>query len=76
MPKWVIRRTIDGRAVSEAKFCTELRPILKGTGVRAVDDCIDELLVEGERIGPGTHRKRIMRGDRLVGFIEVTDSHP
>jgi hypothetical protein len=76
MPKWVIRRTVDGKAVSEAKICAESRPILKGTGVRAVDDYVHELLADGERLGSGRQRRPILLEDQLVGFIDVTDSHP
>jgi hypothetical protein len=76
MAKWVIRRTIDGRATSEPKYCAETRPFLRGTGVLAVADYVEELLEDGERVEPGAERRRIVCGDRIVGFIDVTDTHP
>ena len=76
MAKWVIRRTLDGKDASEARIGTEFTPFLKDTGVRTVDDCIRELLAPGEHLGPGTGRRPILRGEQVVGFIDVTDMRP
>jgi hypothetical protein len=74
--KWVIRRTIDGKAASAAMFCTEFRPILPGTGVQSVGDYIVELLRADERVEVGVHRWRVIRGKELVGFIDITETRP
>jgi hypothetical protein len=76
MAKWVIRRALDRNAVSEAIFCAETRPVLRGTGVRSVDEYIEELLVNGERVDGHGHRRPILRGDEVVGFVELSDARP
>jgi hypothetical protein len=76
MAKWVIRRTVDGKAASEAMLCAEWRPIFDGTGVRSVDDFIEELLATGEHLEDGLQRRPVKRGDELVGFIDITDWRP
>jgi hypothetical protein len=74
MGKWVIRRTIQGRAASEPRYCAEHRPFLPRTGVIAVEDYVTGLVKDGERLEISAHRRQIFRGEQLVGFIEVTDS--
>ena len=76
MSKWVVRRTLDGKVAYEARFCTEFTPLLKDTGVRTVDDCIRELLDPDEQVGSGAGRRPILRGEQVVGFIDVTDVRP
>jgi hypothetical protein len=76
MAKWVIRRTPDGQAASEAVFCAESRPYLRGTGVRSVEEYIRELLEDDERIEGASHRRQIFRADKLVGIIDVTELPP
>jgi hypothetical protein len=76
MAKWVIRRTIDGKPASQAVYCAEIRPVLRDTGVRCVDDCIRELLTRDERVAGCWHRREVLRDGELVGFIDVTDSRP
>jgi hypothetical protein len=76
MAKWVIRRTLDGKAASEAVFCAESRPFLPGTGVRSVDEYIGQLLENDERIESASHPRQIFRGDQLVGIIDITESPP
>lgn len=76
MAKWVTRRTIDGKDVSEPRFCTEFAPLLQNTGVWTVDDCIRKLLDADERLGSDSDHRPILRGEQVVGFIDVTDFHP
>jgi hypothetical protein len=76
MAKWVIRRTLDGKAASEAMLCAEWLPILDGTGVRSVDDFIEQLLTNGEHVEDGMDRRAVKRGEELVGFIDITDWRP
>jgi hypothetical protein len=74
--KWVIRRSIDGKAVSQAMICTEFPPILPGTGVRSVGEYVAELLLADEQVEVGVHRWRVIRGRQVVGFIDITEARP
>lgn len=44
--------------------------------ILAVSDYVEELLEDGERVELRAQRTQIMRGEQLVGFIDVTDTHP
>ena len=76
MAKWVIRRTLDAKAASEATYCAESRPVLRGTGVRSVEEHIGRLLEEGERMEGKSQRRQIFCRDRLVGIIDITEAPP
>ena len=76
MAKWVVRKSLDGTDASEPRLCTEFAPHLKNTRVVTVDDCVQKLLGADESLGAGTDRRPILRGDQLVGFVDVTDVHP
>lgn len=76
MAKWVIRRAMDGKAVSSPMYCAESNPYLPDTGIFTIDECIASLVAPGEQVERAGYRRKILRGEKIVGFVELTESRP
>ena len=78
MPRWIMRKTLDGREVGPPRHCYDPATIAAIPGIRTIEECVHLMLRKGESIR-GTFdlpRIEILDGDEVVGYFEITRQHP
>jgi hypothetical protein len=78
MPRWITRKTPDGREVEPPRRCYDPATIAAIPGVRTLEECVQLMLRKDERItgNPDQPRIEIMRGESVVGCFEITRDQP
>ena len=78
MPRWITRKTLDGREVEPPRRCYDPATIAAIPGVRTIEECVHLMLGNGERITGKFDQARIeiMRSGSVVGYFEITGEHP
>ena len=76
MVKWVTRRDVDGKIVSQPELCLDKGQAVQASTRKTVDECIASLLEPHEIVeGRQALRKIFVRGD-IAGFIEISADRP
>jgi hypothetical protein len=76
MSKWVIRNDCSTRRVGDPKECFDPNAMDGSFEFPSIEEGVQSLVGPDEiAIGSSTKR-RVMRGIRLVGYIEVCDAAP
>lgn len=70
--RWITRRTVDGKAVSNSLRCFIEGAIVAEPGFRTVEQCIAELVAEDETVVGRSDNRPIMKDGQLIGYIEVS----
>jgi hypothetical protein len=76
MAKWVTRRDIDGKIVSQPELCLEESQASRKQTRKTIDEWIGSLLGPHESVeGHQALRKIYARGE-IAGFIEISADRP
>lgn len=76
MAKWLVRMDLHQRRVGDPVLCSEQHEHTVFPGAPTIDEGVHSLLGDAEISLSGTQRRQIMRGARVVGFIEILDHYP
>jgi hypothetical protein len=76
MSKWVTRRDIDGRFVSDPELCLENNQSARESGVRTIDERIATLLEHHEIVEGHQGLRKIHARGSVVGFFEISAQRP
>jgi hypothetical protein len=78
MPRWITRRTVDGREAEPPRRCYDPVTIAAIPGVRTIEECLHLMLRKGERITGKLDEARIdiERDGSIVGYFEITREQP
>lgn len=74
MAKWVTRKDLQNRPVGEPLHGAEADKLVEAPDAPSVADCIQLLLSEDEICLSGAVRRQVLKGARLVGYIELSDT--
>jgi len=75
MKRWVVRRDVN-QDRSDALLCADSQELFFDQSVETIDECISRLIRSDEICLSGSDRRPIMRGPKLVGFIEILATKP
>jgi hypothetical protein len=74
--KWVTRRDVDGKIVSQPEFCLEKNQVARATGIKTIDEHVASLLETHEIVEGQYALRKIHARGQVVGFIELSDERP
>jgi hypothetical protein len=75
MTAWVVRKSLEGTAVSGPGLCAEPGRIVRQPGLLTMEELFPHFLGEGETVDGfiGPKRFKIMQAGRVVGYLEILD---
>jgi hypothetical protein len=77
MSKWVIRNDTATHRVGDPKECFDPNAMDGSFEFQSIEEGVQSLLGPDEVVVVGSSTtRRVMRGARLVGYIEVCDASP
>jgi hypothetical protein len=76
MSKWVIRTDCETRKVGEPTECFDPNAMDGSFEFISIDEGVQSLIGPDETVIGTSLRRRVMRGARLVGYIDVCDASP
>jgi hypothetical protein len=76
MSKWVIRTDAAARPIGQPMECFD-PDAMDATGeIPTIDECVQSLVAEDEIVIGHTSKRAVMKGPKLVAFIEIRNSLP
>ena len=76
MSKWVIRNDCATRRVGDPKECFDPNAMDGSFEFPSIEEGVRSLISPDEIVLGSSSTRRVMRGARLVGYIEVCDASP
>jgi len=76
MSKWVIRNDCATRRVGGPKECFDPNAKDGSFEFQSIEEGVRSLIGPDETVVGSSAKRRVMRGARLVGYIEVCDPSP
>jgi hypothetical protein len=74
MAKWVARRDVREGEVGEPLLCVDPRDMFASQASHTLEECVQKLLRADEVCLGQTNRRSIMKGARVVGYIEIVEA--
>lgn len=69
--RWVTRKDLNGLVRGKPLPCFVAHAIVAEPGVRTVEQCVQDLLDEGEEAQGDADSRRVVKEGRVVGYIEI-----
>ena len=76
MSKWVIRTDTAARLVGQPMECSDPDAMESAGGIPTIDECVQRLVAPDEIALGHTFKRPVMKGAKLVAFIEIRNSPP
>jgi hypothetical protein len=76
MPKWVIRKDLALNTSGAPLLCQDPDELAFDPSHPTIEECVSRLLQGDEICLSGASKRHIMRGTRLVGYIEIAARDP
>jgi hypothetical protein len=76
MSKWVIRTDCAAHRVGEPKQCFDPKAMDGSFEFLSIEEGVRSLMGPDEIVIGSSTKRRVMRGARIVGYIEVCDASP
>jgi hypothetical protein len=76
MSKWVIRNDCATRRVGDPRECFDPNAMDGSFEFPSIEEGVQSLIGPDEIVVGSSAKRRVMRGARVVGYIEVCDASP